>query len=153
MRKKSITILLALSFVLSFFLPAYEGLKGYQCAWFCIVFIFEHSPELWTLLYYPAFNVTNLFMIFLFTAGISGRRIKRRRFVNGLGFVLLAHTLSWSVLHTMGDARLSGIGIGYYVWFLSMTGMVILTVMSPGKGESRPVEVGHQADHGKSESE
>jgi hypothetical protein len=143
-----VTRILAAVFVISFFLPAYEGLKGYQCAWFCILFLFEHSPDLWSLLYYPAFDVTNLFMIFLFAIRISGRRIKRRKIINGLSIVLLAHTLSWVVLHLMKDADISDIEIGYYLWFLSMAGLVFLNLIAPGKGDAGPVKAGLHAVDG-----
>jgi hypothetical protein len=148
MPKGMVTRILATAFVISFFLPAYEGLKGYECAWFCIVLMVESNRSLWGLLYYPAFDVTNLFMIFLFATGISGRRIKRRKIINGLSIVLLAHTLSWAVLHLMKDSDFSDVQIGYYLWFLSMAGLVFLNLIAPGKGDAGPVTAALQAVDG-----
>ena len=117
-----ILLIALLLFVVSFFLPAFEGQHGYFCALFCLWGIWDDwvSADIATIAYYFPFSFSNIAMIVLVPLLATVFRRKRvPLLIKVIQVILIMHVLSWLVLHiangTIGDVR-----IGYYLWLGSM---------------------------------
>jgi len=108
--------------VVSFFLPAYYGIPGYDCALWCLWEIWDDwdFADIPLIAYYFPFSVSNIAMIVLVPLLATVFRRKRvPLLIKVIQVILIMHVLSWLVLHiaygTIGDVR-----IGYYLWLGSM---------------------------------
>ena len=115
---------LAFIFVVSFFMPAYIGygdvLAGYNCAWICLMLPFETGEDLFSRLYYPLFNISNLLTCFFFVSMFSGRA-QHVIWVKWLGGASIIHLLSLPIMNSFSDIK-----IGYYVWAFCIISVWIL---------------------------
>ena len=135
--KVTITVVGFLLFVISFFLPAYQGGKdwsmGYQCAEFCAIEVWDELGDkegLYVLLYYFPFTFSNLIMLILPLLLLTRwRNTAIPKCIIGLQIILLLHVLSWAGL-PMTDGGISAIKVGYYIWLLSMCIILYVTINS-----------------------
>jgi hypothetical protein len=107
-------------FAVSMFLDAYESMKGWACAWFCMgVFADSLTDEFWPRLYYFLFTVTNVAMTLSPIAVL--RFFSRRRFLLGttiFAWICALYVISWGVINAMNTSP-DELQIGYYVWVAS----------------------------------
>jgi hypothetical protein len=115
---RSIWILAAvwILFGVSLFLEAADDMEGWRCAGTCAWMIAEMTE--WKELYYFAFTIPNLLMLFspviFFRLVRKGRRSK---LINGLAIVCALYVLSFGILNwcTTGFQ----LGVGYYLWLVA----------------------------------
>ena len=129
--KTKLTILGICLFVVSFFLPAYESLTGYECAEFCALYTFD--LDVGEFAYYFPFTFSNLAMVIMPILLLTKYRCAPvPKVIIVTQVILLLHVLSWLFVE-----RISLILIGYYVWLLSM--IIILFVSIYTRRSSNPV--------------
>jgi len=141
MKSKSIiTVVAFLLFVISFFLPAFDGGKnytmGYQCAKMCAIDLWDvwdddfWDDDFYSLLYYFPFTFSNLIMLVLPPLLLTRcRYIAIPKYVIGLQIILLLHVLSWICIG-LANNDINDIRVGYYIWLLSMFLILYVTICS-----------------------
>jgi hypothetical protein len=118
-----ILLIALLLFVVSFFLPAYDGAYGYVCALLCSWDIW--GWDIWAadfaaFAYYFPFSVSNIAMIILIPSLATVFRRKRvPLLIKVIQVILIMHVLSWLVLH-LAFGQIGSVRIGYYLWLGSM---------------------------------
>lgn len=126
-------------FLISFFLPAYADLSGYTCAVACLFYYSEcvESARPWTLYFFP-FTFSNILMFVLPILVVSVCRRRRLPFgILIIQLILFVHVVSWPILMSLGclEGSIKGIGIGYYIWFVSMVLMLRCTFLKTGRSK------------------
>ncbi len=122
-KKTNRLLLLAVSlFVVSFFLPAFDGCSGACCAGICMVGVWYNATEWGATAYYFLFTLSNALMVIMTLLLITV--FKRRKLPVWLlmtQIALIVHVVSWPlvVVAAFGEDFLS-VQVGYYVWLLSM---------------------------------
>ena len=118
-------------FIVSFFLPAYYGVSGYDCAEAVFkemgdIHLIDFQKGVLMPLYqvtsYLFFNLSNTLMVVLPVLLLTMFRNRPiPTWVIVAQFVLLLNVLHWPVFHLIADEEsISDIDIGYYVWLVSM---------------------------------
>ncbi|HXJ57458.1 MAG TPA: hypothetical protein VNU68_12430 [Verrucomicrobiae bacterium] len=112
-------------FIISFFLPAFEGMSGFASFAFCWDTLLGHEPfgnirilsGVW--FYYSGFVMSNILFVGLVVALFVTRKIRRVRSV--LSVVCFLQALSWLVLFTISGkpSQITAIKVGYYVWLIA----------------------------------
>ena len=112
-------------FIISFFLPAFEGMSGFASFAFCWDTLLGHEPSGnirilsggW--FYYSGFVMSNILFVGLVAALFLTRKIGRLRSVFSL--VCFLQALSWLVLFTISGkpSQITAIKVGYYVWLIA----------------------------------
>ena len=112
-------------FIISFFLPAFEGMSGFASFAFCWDTLFGHEPSgnirilsgSW--FYYSGFVMSNILFVGLVAALFLTRKIGRLRSVFSL--VCFLQALSWLVLFIIPaePSQITAIKVGYYVWLIA----------------------------------
>ncbi len=130
--KKIAPVILAILFVLSFFMPAYKG--GYVVGWECAKFSLEMVSNLidgeLESIYFVFFNITSLLNVYflIFLIFDIGKNIKVLKWIGGF---LCIHLLSWPISHfLLRDISIKNIDVGYYLWACSIILVWILYVKS-----------------------
>ena len=127
-----ICLLAVCLFVGSFFLPslrfAGDALTGYDCAMACFN-AFRGESAILIDLYHFSFTFSNIMMILLPVPMMIAvlRRNKIPAGVKVIQMILLGHVVSWLMVNVV-EGQLWMIGIGYYVWLLSMVLMFWCTL-------------------------
>ncbi len=110
-------------FALSYFLPAFEKLWGYECFGVCwgVLIKFPHDsvPSFGQGLYYSGFVATNALLVVLLGASFfASRHLKLRLWSSA---ILALHVLSWLVVNlvSMAHGEEIALRVGYFVWLLS----------------------------------
>ena len=112
-------------FIISFFLPAFEGMSGFASFAFCWDTLLGHelSGNIRILsggwFYYSGFVMSNILFVGLVAALFLTRKIVRLRSVFSL--VCFLQALSWLVLFTISGkpSQITAIKVGYYVWLIA----------------------------------
>jgi hypothetical protein len=120
-RMQLATIAMAL-FAISFLLPAFDDLFGYQCFLACwALFVGKQSESFSTVVYYGAFVPTNA--VFVISAIHLFRTSRTPGWVKFALVAATVHVLSWGALNAYGvmsGSKLS-LGIGYLLWLAAYT--------------------------------
>lgn len=112
-RSKKIGLAAVLLFAVSYFLPAYDTLRGFACFLQCWETLWHFDPsDLGCSLYYSGFALSNIMLPIL----VVGLFVSHRgwQFRSTVSLVMLLHTVSWSILESSSSN--SSIKIGYYLW-------------------------------------
>ena len=134
--KIGLTISGMVLFVVSFFLPAYYNIPGYECAQIVLTDIWgdesDQRNRFLVSVYYLAFNFSNGLMLALPVLLLIRFRAKPvPLWMVGIQFVLLLHVLSWPVIHLVESVEeFQEIKVGYYLWLLSMCLILVASVLS-----------------------
>jgi hypothetical protein len=122
------------SFVISFFLPACNQLRGWQCAGLSITSIWGNGGGLCL----ASMTLANLFMVASFF--LTLRFSQKKRVMQGLRLSSLAALiLVW--LYVLGLIATGGgpsLKIGCYVWSLSFLLLFLSVFKIPGRKRSQP---------------
>ncbi|HMJ66349.1 MAG TPA: hypothetical protein VK615_13465 [Candidatus Binatia bacterium] len=112
-------------FIISFFLPAFEGMSGFASFAFCWDTLLGREPTGnvrilsggW--FYYSGFVMSNILFVGLVAALFLTRKIGRLRSVFSL--VCFLQALSWLVLFAISGkpSQITAIKVGYYVWLIA----------------------------------
>jgi len=109
----------ALLFTISYFLPAYGGSPGVECFQACLQLLVKRDTnwDAW-FYYYSGFVFSNILFLILVFAVVT---TKKSRQLRGLGsLIILLHVMSWPIVNLIdGNAKISEIEVGYYVWLLA----------------------------------
>lgn len=131
-------------FIISFFLPAFEGMSGFTSFAFCWNALLGHEPTGnvrilsggW--FYYSGFVMSNTLFVGLVAALFLTRKVGRLRSVFSL--VCFLQALSWLVLFAISGDQISAIKVGYYVWLIAygllVTAYGVLVTAYPWKRTS-----------------
>ena len=132
-------------FVISFFLPAFEGMSGFASFAFCWGTLLGHEASGnvrifrggW--FYYSGFALSNVLFVGLVVALFLTRKTGRVRSV--LSVVCFLQALSWLVLSIISGepSQITAIKVGYYVWLIAYGVLV--------KGHFFVGRDGAQSDH------
>ena len=118
---RRLLIISLLIFAASFFLPAYRARNatypGWFCAYFCFVWPLEERFTEWQSVYYSAFNLSNLFMIFVPVSLLVRRERHVSVFLRIVQVMLVFHVISWLFFERIENGDIL---VGYYVWLFSM---------------------------------
>jgi hypothetical protein len=130
--KNKIILTSLILFVISYFLPAYYGEFGYNCARYCLLEMWSYQTNFWIILYYFIFNITNIIMIimplFILSSYYDRSASQKIKFYLKILFTLLfLHVLSWWFIHFFSDSEIKNIQIGYYLWAFSI-GLFVFTI-------------------------
>jgi len=121
-------------FVISHFLPAYEGGSGFACFQFCWNVLLGHDTKIlsggW--FYYSGLAISNILFIGLVVALFLTKKSRRIRSV--VSAVLFLQVLSWLVLHVFQPSQVDEIKIGYYVWLVAY-GLLVAAHLWKEQGE------------------
>jgi len=122
--KTKLTITAFVLFVISLFLPAYEGGNGYQCAELCAVDLYaDNLGNRW---YYFPFTLSNLLMVVLPILLLTKyRKVTVPKPIIVIQVILLLHIVSWLFV-----GGIKNIQIGYYIWLLSMVLILYVSIRS-----------------------
>ena len=136
MKSRTLTLIAGAVFAVSYFLPAYDSHRGYQCFQWCWTLLLDLADEsqdpLFLRLYYPAFVLTNvLFVAIVAFTLASPRWFRTRLFLCMLAFF---HVLSWLILNVNKDS-FSAIMPGYYAWFAAY-GLLLAALLVENKKPS-----------------
>jgi hypothetical protein len=112
-------------FIISFFLPAFEGMSGFASFAFCWNTLLGHQPfgnvripsGEW--FYYSGFVISNILFVGLVAALFLTK--KPGRLGSVFSIVCFLQALSWLVLPAIsGDpSQITAIKVGYYVWLIA----------------------------------
>ena len=112
-------------FIISFFLPAFEGMSGFASFAFCWNSLLGHEPFSnirilsggW--FYYSGFVMSNILFVGLVAALFVTRKLRRVRSV--FSVVCFLQVLSWLVLFAISGkpSEIAAIKVGYYVWLIA----------------------------------
>jgi len=112
-------------FIISFFLPAFEGMSGFASFAFCWDTLLGHEPfgnirilsGGW--FYYSGFVMSNILFVGL-VAGLFLRR-KTGRLRSVFSLLCFLQALSWLVLFALSGkpSQITAIKVGYYVWLIA----------------------------------
>jgi len=112
-------------FIISFFLPAFEGMSGFASFAYCWDTLLGHEPlgnfrilsGGW--FYYSGFVMSNVLFVGLVAALFLTRKIGRLRSVFSL--VCFLQALSWLVGFVISGepSQITAIKVGYYVWLIA----------------------------------
>ncbi|MET0263398.1 MAG: hypothetical protein ABW223_10905, partial [Rariglobus sp.] len=118
MKFPKLAALASVAFVVSFFLPAFAGAKGYQCFEFCWKLLLGHQSQTvdpFGRIYYSAFVVSNLAFVVLVGLAIVKAGYTKTRFVASA--VIFFHVLSWLFLNLAKETvETLQLQPGYYLW-------------------------------------
>jgi len=133
MKISKATLLAAIAFLISFFLPAYAGSAGWKCFHFCWDLLLDYSgksqgePLKW--LYYSGFVFTNLLFVAILVLTFRTTRYLRTRFI--LSTVLFFHVLSWFFVNfTKESWENMNLQSGYFVWLLAFALLAAAQVLA-----------------------
>ena len=135
--KTKLTVLGICLFVVSFFLPAYDVLKGWECANFCVWDVFgiwnDDIESTVVIFYYFSFTFSNILMLMiplLLLKRYQNRAIPKAIITTQV--ILLLHVISWFFQNAY-DSTLGDLRAGYYVWLLSMIVILCASLLSRKK--------------------
>lgn len=119
------------TFLISFFLPAFAGENGFGCFLYCWNLIAQFptdAPLKW--LYYAAFVPTNLLFVAILVLTFSGRHLLKTRFF--VSAALFFHVLSWLLVNLIKEEFAKNIEIqcGYYVWLVSFALLAVSQIIA-----------------------
>jgi hypothetical protein len=129
-------------FIISYLLPAFEGMSGFACFGYCWNMLLGHDGAIlsggW--FYYSGFVLSNILFIGLAVALFVTTKSRRLRSV--LSIVCFLQVLSWLVLFTISGkpSQIAAIKIGYYVWLTAYALLVAahLWKMTPSNEAPAP---------------
>jgi hypothetical protein len=106
-------------FVVSFFLPAFDRMPGWQCAILQIAFWPQALQGQWLSVHYLLLTLANLLMLVSpFLLARAGQDARYLKWLRGLG--LAAAVLVWSfLLELVGNKNGTDLKIGCYLWATS----------------------------------
>ena len=141
-------------FIISFFLPAFEGMSGFRCFAFCWNTFIGHelSGNIRILsggwFYYSGFVISNILFIGLVAALFATTKISRVRAAFSL--ICFLQALSWIVLFAISGEppQKVAIKVGYYVWLMAYG---LLVIAYPWKRMSKQYAAANSRPAGQSD--
>jgi len=136
MNSRTLTWIAGAVFAVSYFLPAYDSQRGYQCFVWCWGFLTglvdDSQDPLFLRLYYPAFVLTNVLFVTIVAATLASPRFFRTRLF--LCMLAFFHVLSWLILNVNKES-FSALMPGYYAWFAAY-GLLLAALLVENKKPS-----------------
>ena len=133
---RNLGLVAVLLFVISHFLPAYNGGSGFACFGICWNILLGRDSAILSAdwFYYSGFATSNILFIGLVVTLFVTKKSRRLRSV--ISVVFFSHVLSWLVLHAFQQpSHITEIKIGYYVWLIAY-GLLVAAHLSKEPGES-----------------
>jgi hypothetical protein len=136
-KPRNLGVLAILTFIISYFLPAYGDGSGFACFQYCWGVFLGHDTDIlsggW--FYYSGFVISNILFIGLAVALFGTKKIRGVRTV--ISVVLFLQVFSWLVLHIFPQpSEVTEIKIGYYVWLVAFG---LLTAVHLWKEPAEPL--------------
>jgi hypothetical protein len=121
-------------FVVSFFLPATRGLRGWQCAGWILPWnlgaLSKPGDGRWVFVHYELLNLANLLMVASpFLLRFFGQEARSMRWLRHSAFAALALTGLMVLEEFFLSVGKLGLAVGYYLWVFSFALLYVSTVL------------------------